>query len=277
MVNNPFERFGVVLRQTLGKPPTLKDRCGAKRDSIDPRDKLKTPTTGELYPRGGLATVPAGRVFDQGYVGSCAGCAAANAIYCLTRKIGQTYAFASSPLYIYYKARELNGETSIDCGSELRNVMKTLQVGVPALHLYPSMTTWKVRPPESVVENAAFKVKGYERIPVDGVKTIKDMVAVLGVEKLPIIIGANVYDAAMLRAGKTGSLGLSKGNGAGVGGHAMLVTGYFNYSADNPMQTEFMVLNSWGSAWGLDGYCNMTAEYLVQEVFDMWTFSREYF
>jgi C1A family cysteine protease len=49
------------------------------------------------------------------------------------------------------------------------------------------------------------------------------------------------------------------------GGHAVLAVGY------NRAKKQFLVRNSWGKAWGMDGYCTMPFEYLETLGGDFWT------
>jgi C1A family cysteine protease len=52
-----------------------------------------------------------------------------------------------------------------------------------------------------------------------------------------------------------------------VGGHAVLAVGY-----DHPRE-QFIVRNSWGADWGMQGYCTMPYSYLLDSNLsdDFWT------
>jgi C1A family cysteine protease len=55
-----------------------------------------------------------------------------------------------------------------------------------------------------------------------------------------------------------------------LGGHAMLVVGYFEDSR------HFIVRNSWGPSWGHDGHCYVPYHYLLEGdlAWDFWTVFR---
>ena len=66
---------------------------------------------------------------------------------------------------------------------------------------------------------------------------------------------------------KSGVLNLP-GSGEGVvGGHAVLAVGY------DDVAQRFIVRNSWGTSWGLDGYFTMPYAYLCDANLsdDLWT------
>ena len=52
-----------------------------------------------------------------------------------------------------------------------------------------------------------------------------------------------------------------------LGGHAVLAVGY------DEAQQRFVVRNSWGESWGVDGYFTMPYPYLLQGSLssDFWT------
>ena len=56
------------------------------------------------------------------------------------------------------------------------------------------------------------------------------------------------------------------GNEENLGGHAMCIVGY-----DLPKQL-YLVKNSFGTAWGIDGYCWMPFNYTSDYGYDIWTF-----
>ena len=209
-------------------------------------------------------------VINQGRAGSCAGCAARQAVYMLTKKLGTSkLAFYPPHLYIYYKTREKMGTVKQDSGSYLREIMKTLVDGVPEYKYHPYNDQWKIAPSQEAIDNAAFKLTGYQRIPIGLPNTAETVRRVIAKEGLPVLVGCRVYNDAMKRAGRTGKMPMPDSRDWAMGGHAMLITGYTS--------GKFQLLNSWGP-WGNDGYFYMDEEYIADRLltFDLWTFPKKY-
>jgi C1A family cysteine protease len=68
----------------------------------------------------------------------------------------------------------------------------------------------------------------------------------------------------------SGKVPMPKANEAVLGGHAVLAVGY------DEDQQRFIVRNSWGDNWGIDGYFIMPYPYLLQGSLsrDFWTIRR---
>ena len=82
------------------------------------------------------------------------------------------------------------------------------------------------------------------------------------------MFGFSVYESFESRAvAKTGEVPLPGPGEALLGGHAVVAVGY-----DDPRQ-RFIVRNSWGTSWGMDGYFTMPYEYLLDGGLsdDFWT------
>ena len=82
----------------------------------------------------------------------------------------------------------------------------------------------------------------------------------------PFVFGFTVYESFETeKVKRTGIVPMPKKNERPVGGHAVLAVGY------NQKQKRFLVRNSWGKAWGKDGYFTMPYEYLETQAADFWT------
>ncbi len=66
---------------------------------------------------------------------------------------------------------------------------------------------------------------------------------------------------------KSGHLDIPRAGEKQLGGHAVLAVGYEEGSQ------WFIVRNSWGAQWGMDGYFTMPYPYLLQSTLasDLWT------
>jgi C1A family cysteine protease len=84
----------------------------------------------------------------------------------------------------------------------------------------------------------------------------------------PFVFGFSVYTSFESEAvAVSGRVPLPKPSERMVGGHAVLAVGY-----DNPAR-RFILRNSWGTAWGQNGYFTMPYAYLLDENLsdDFWT------
>jgi hypothetical protein len=88
---------------------------------------------------------------------------------------------------------------------------------------------------------------------------------------MPVVCGLDAHESFYSDAvAKTGDVPLPAPGDALVGGHAMLIVGY----DDN--RQAFLVRNSWGAAWGEQGYCRIPYAAVRQGILhDFWTVDQE--
>jgi C1A family cysteine protease len=83
----------------------------------------------------------------------------------------------------------------------------------------------------------------------------------------PFVFGFSVYESFMSPdVAKTGKVPLPPRGEQLLGGHAVLAVGY------DDADQSFIVRNSWGTGWGMKGYCSMPYGYLTnpQLARDFW-------
>ena len=74
----------------------------------------------------------------------------------------------------------------------------------------------------------------------------------------PIIIGISVYESFESAAvAQTGIVPMPSTSEKCLGGHALLCVGY-----DQTKKT-FLIRNSWGTDWGMAGYCEIPYDYIL--------------
>ena len=87
----------------------------------------------------------------------------------------------------------------------------------------------------------------------------------------PFVFGFTVYDSFdSEEVAKTGVVPMPSSGEQPLGGHAVLAVGY------DDEQRRFIVRNSWGTEWGMQGYFTMPYVYLLDDGLadDFWTIRR---
>ena len=206
-------------------------------------------------------------VEDQGQLGSCTANALAGALEFLEDKDGIRFTDVSR-LFIYYNERIVEHTVQTDSGAMLRDGIKVLaQQGVCAEMLWPYVTgRFAARPsPRCYADAAKRRISTYERL-----EMLDDMRACLAAG-FPFVFGFTVYESfESASVAKTGLVPMPRSGEQNVGGHAVLAVGY------NDKEKRFLVRNSWGTNWGLEGYFKMPYAYLANRNLsdDFWTIRR---
>ncbi len=203
-------------------------------------------------------------VEDQGSLGSCTGNALAGAIEVLERKNKVPFVDASR-LFIYYNERVIEGTVKSDSGAMIRDGIKTLKKqGVCSEKKWPYIVSkFAVKPSAACYKEALqHQITAYHRI-----VTVDEMRTCLA-EGFPFVFGFTVYESfESQEVAKTGVVNMPQPAERAIGGHAVLGVGY------DDAEKRFIVRNSWGTSWGLQGYFTMPYEYLADRNLsdDFWT------
>jgi C1A family cysteine protease len=246
--SRPIERFGWV--------PDLPDA----RDFLfsAPEDVLtKLPKKVDLRSK-----MPP--VYDQGQLGSCTANAIGAAFEFEQVEQGQQD-FMPSRLFIYYNERALEGTVATDSGAMIRDGMKTVsKLGVCDETTWPyDIPKFTQKPPKKAYDEASkHQALVYRRV----LPNLHQMQGCLA-SGYPFVFGFSVYESFMSpEVAKTGEVPLPPRGEQLIGGHAVVAVGY-----DDSIQ-RFIVRNSWGTQWGMKGYCTMPYGYLTdpQLARDFW-------
>ena len=120
------------------------------------------------------------------------------------------------------------------------------------------------QPPTTLYADALKnKAISYHRI----VQDANDMKVCLA-QGYPFVAGFTVYESfESPEVAKTGVVPMPKPNENTVGGHAILVVGY------DDSKSAWLVRNSWGTGWGIEGYFWMPYPYFENRQLssDFWT------
>lgn len=155
-----------------------------------------------------------------------------------------------SRLALYYNARALEGAANRDQGVGIRSALQSAnQQGVCQEALWPYLQERVLQPPsvQCNTEAPAHKIKAYYAVQ-DTVLSIKQAL----VNGHPVIFGFHVFSSFMIAA-QTGVMPVPTSRDQYLAGHAVCAVG-FN---DDLHGGSFIVRNSYGANWGLNGHFYM--------------------
>ncbi|MGP8069459.1 MAG: C1 family peptidase [Candidatus Bathyarchaeia archaeon] len=243
-------------------------RYGWVRDLPDQRDHLyatpsefllKLPPSADLRPQ-------CPTVYDQGQLGSCTANAIAAALEFDQMKEKQANVFVPSRLFIYYNERAMEGTVNEDSGGQIRDGIKSVaQQGDCPETLWPyDITKFAVKPPQQCYQQALkFKAVQYQRLS-QILNQLKGCLA----SGYPFVFGFSVYESfESPQVAQTGHAPMPAPTEKSIGGHAVMAVGY------DDAQNWFIVRNSWGVGWGMEGYFTLPYAYLLEQnlASDFWT------
>lgn len=193
-------------------------------------------------------------VQDQGELGSCTGNAIASALEFLEKLNNVPKFFDYSRLFIYYNERVIENTVSSDAGAEIRDGIKSInRWGCCSEASWPyNIAKFRRKPSVSAYKQARQNIfKKYERL--SSVDQYQSCLA----NKHPFVFGFTVYESFESDVvARTGVVPMPGPNESVLGGHAVLGVGYDNASK------RFLVMNSWGTGWGMGGFCTIPYDYL---------------
>lgn len=207
-------------------------------------------------------------IYNQGQLGSCTAQALAAAFDFDRRKQGGAF-MDPSRLFIYWNERQLEGTVDYDAGARLRDGVKTLRNdGAAKESRWPYVIAkFRDKPTATCYEEAdKNQALEYRRILTPHDDPACDMLSCLN-EGFPFVTGIAVYESFETdETARTGVIPMPAMSERLLGGHAVLVVGY------DLGKKWFIARNSWGTAWGDNGYCYLPLEYLTRKGLadDMW-------
>lgn len=205
-------------------------------------------------------------VYQQENINSCTANAIAAAFQYEMIRQKAISVFMPSRLFIYYNARDIEGTTAIDKGSQIRDGIKSIgSSGVCPESLWPYVPQAYAQKPTTVCYTDALKhtAINYKRVQQNE-NQLKSCLA----EGFPFIAGLSVFTSfENPEFSKTGILNLPASDEKPLGGHAVLIVGY------DDSAKRFIARNSWGAEWGMTGYFTLPYEYLTNADLsrDFWT------
>lgn len=240
-------------------------KYGLRIQKPDPRDlkvswwgfmaREELPSKVDLRP-----TMPT--IYNQGALGSCT----ANAIGGVIQRFNPE--LSPSRLFLYYNARVLDGTSSLDAGATLRNAMKAANTyGVCDESIWPyDISKFTKRPSGEAYGKATLHASFQYRSVSQKEYDLK-----LALHKgMPVVFGFKVQPS--FESDEVARTGIynPKYNERILGGHAVVLVGY-----DDESQ-RFLVRNSWGKSWGMDGYFTIPYSIVTnwRKAFDFWVIEK---
>lgn len=217
-------------------------------------------------------------VFDQGQRGSCVACACAWTLKAYEEiKQGDYPPGGMSAAFLYTLCKQIDGLPDQE-GTTPRSALQVLRkVGICKEELMPYSTLSSLPAPrvpsptpEALSAASSFRIQTYAQLCAYNDRDRSQMVNTMRQalkEQGPFIMALLI--CSNFKPDKDGFLPVPEG---GVqGGHAVGIVG------DLPDQQAFILRNSWGRSWGLDGYAYLPYEWVASRgpggwtVFEAWT------
>jgi C1A family cysteine protease len=192
--------------------------------------------------------------YDQGQLGSCTANAIAGALQFLQAMKPEPLVMPSR-LFIYYNERVMEGTVDSDAGAELKDGIKSVnELGVCPESEWPYEDSQLTFSPTQDCYTDANQEVLLQYLSIDNT-VLDDLKAAL--VQGPVVGGFSVYDS--FESDEVAQFGIvpmpNLATESVQGGHAILVVGY---NSDH-----FIVRNSWGVGWGMDGYCQIPFAYFT--------------
>lgn len=249
-------------------------KYGFKKDVNDTRDfKYKaTSSINKVFPSKLDLRFNEIAIYDQGDLGSCTGNAIAYIVqYDLFKN--KNVLFTPSRLFIYYNERKLENTIYEDSGATIRNGIKTINVnGVCDECLWQYDTTKFTHQPSNNAYEQSQLCKSLSYFRVE--QTMNDIKDALN-NNFPIAYGFMIYESFETGTVKKDGLmdfpDISKEKC--LGGHAVVCIGYDDtITFKNQTKGGFIIRNSWGNKWGIDGHFYMPYNYMLNPAMatDFW-------
>lgn len=193
------------------------------------------------------------QVKNQGSQGACASFSLVSVFeYFLTN---EEHKYSDlSEAYVYYNARDISGDTNIDKGVNLGNVIKSMAdsgVCLEELCKYDPKVFNQKPSNEAYEDGRTRKVTEAKQVAID-VDTIKSAI----LEGYPVVGCFRVFESLENNTSGYVPMPQKEEFNEKPGYHAMVICGY------NDDHGHFIVRNSWGTGFGDNGYCYLPYSYI---------------
>lgn len=248
-------------------------KTGWLRDSPDSRDwdAVDMMPKAPLAPSQVDAREHCSPIENQRNIGSCTAQAVVGMAEYLERKLFDRHINASR-LFVYKMARQLDGFEG-DTGAQLRTAMKALRLfGAPPERYWPyDVAKFDEDPPAFVFAlgqnwqaTKYYRIDTKDRSREDCLLMMKQLME----DHQPVVLGFLVFSYG----NKDGEFPMPKKGNKPSGGHAIMLCGYDDDRVIDGYKGAFLLRNSWGKRWGMDGYGWLPYGYILEYLTaDFWT------
>jgi len=194
---------------------------------------------------------------DQDRLGSCTANAGVGLLEYFERRAFGKH-LDGSRLFLYKATRNLLGWVG-DQGAYLRTTMKSMVLfGVPPEDYWPyHIADFDVEPPAFCYAFAQnYKTRQYFRLdpPNQGTSKTLQVVKQSLAGELPAMFGFTVYSSVPPIGDGKGEIPFPTQGDRVEGGHAVVVIGFDDKKKIKNDTGAFLIRNSWGQEWGVNGY-----------------------
>ena len=204
-------------------------------------------------------------IYDQEDIGSCVANSACSCYRYESAQVLNNFSFEPSRLFVYYNARLLQNWQNEDSGAYIRDGFKALNKwGLANESVWPYITRdFAKKPTTQVYSNGLNNVTVKYATVQQSENAIKQTL----LSGAAISFGFNVYSSFFGNWDNiTGIMPIPKPNEYLEGGHAVTIIGW------DDSKKSFLIQNSWGTEWGLQGKFWMPYSFLLNsnEADDFW-------
>jgi len=195
--------------------------------------------------------------YDQGQLGSCTANAMVGAYQYLKPS------FMGSRLFLYYNERVIENDVKYDNGAYIHDGIQSLEkTGLCPETDWPYIISKFATKPSTKCYTDAVLHKVVKAYSVT--QTVAAMKALL-VSGTPFIVGITVYSSFESYAVSiNGLVPYPTSNDSSIGGHCIVCIGFSDtVQCPGAPPGSWLMRNSWGTGWGLNGYFWLPYQYLT--------------